>query len=272
MTLPQAVEPLDRRHVLALARACALIESPDFASKLSDYAGQPMRRALALIPDGARRRLNAIVEAAVLQCLTIAVRSLDRDPRRRPSSQSAAVLAGISGGVSGFVGLAALPLELPITTTLILRAIADIARFHGEDLLKLEARLACVEVLGLGGQRAEAKAGFGYYASRAMFARLVGDASSLIVERGVAGATAPVLTGLAAEIAPRYGVVVAERAAASAVPVLGALGGASVNLLFMKHFQRIAHGHFTVRRLERRYGAAAVRSQYQDLAAGRAIA
>jgi len=36
--------------------------------------------------------------------------------------------------------------------------------------------------------------------------------------------------------------------------------------------KRSAHGHFTVRRLERRYGAAAVRSQYQDLAAGRAIA
>ena len=46
----------------------------------------------------------------------------------------------------------------------------------------------------------------------------------------------------------------------------GAMGGATVNLLFMNHFQRVAHGHFTVRRLERHYGAETVRQRYQALA------
>jgi hypothetical protein len=39
-------------------------------------------------------------------------------------------------------------------------------------------------------------------------------------------------------------------------PVVGAVGGAAVNLIFMNHFQRIAEGHFTIRRLERIYGRA----------------
>ncbi|MFY9830342.1 MAG: EcsC family protein, partial [Rhodoplanes sp.] len=65
----------------------------------------------------------------------------------------------------------------------------------------------------------------------------------------------------------RFGVVVSERFAASAVPVLGAVGGATVNFVFMNHFQRVAHGHFTIRRLERMYGPATVRRHYEALVA-----
>jgi hypothetical protein len=43
------------------------------------------------------------------------------------------------------------------------------------------------------------------------------------------------------------------------------VGGATVNVIFMNHFQRIALGHFTVRRLERVYGPALVRRHYEDL-------
>jgi hypothetical protein len=60
---------------------------------------------------------------------------------------------------------------------------------------------------------------------------------------------------------------VSERSAASALPVLGAVGGATVNMLFMNHFQRVALGHFAVRRLERQYGANVVRRLYDEHAA-----
>jgi hypothetical protein len=40
-------------------------------------------------------------------------------------------------------------------------------------------------------------------------------------------------------------------------------------VLFMSHFQQIAEGHFTVRRLERHYGGAPVQSLYRSIAAGR---
>jgi len=52
------------------------------------------------------------------------------------------------------------------------------------------------------------------------------------------------------EIASRFRTAVSERVAASALPFIGALSGATVNLMFMSHFQQIAEGHFTVRRLE----------------------
>ena len=49
------------------------------------------------------------------------------------------------------------------------------------------------------------------------------------------------------------------------MPLIGALGGAAVNYAFIDHFQEIARGHFTVRRLERRYGKDAVRTAYDKL-------
>ena len=142
-----------------------------------------------------------------------------------PAQRAASLLAGISGGVSGFFGLSALPLELPVTTTLMLRSIADIARHNGEDLTTLEARLACVEVFALGSPRAGRRTDFGYYASRALLGRLAADAGALLVERGAANLSAPVVGSLVSEIATRFSVVVSERSAASALPVLGAVGG-----------------------------------------------
>ena len=261
---PSALTPTHQR---ALRRASAFLEDADFAAKLAEYAGQSVNRLMRTMPRPLSGGLNKAVEKAVLNCLNLAIHTLGHTPRR-PSSRATAVLAGVSGGVSGFVGLAALPVELPLTTALILRAIAEIARHHGEDLSRLEARLACVEVLGLGSSRQRGQAGLGYYATRTLLGRLVGDASARLAERGLANASAPVMGGLAAEIAPRFGLVVSERAAASALPVIGALGGATVNFLFMKHFQQVAHGHFTVRRLERGYGENLIRREYERLSAG----
>jgi hypothetical protein len=49
------------------------------------------------------------------------------------------------------------------------------------------------------------------------------------------------------------------------VPAIGAAGGAAINLVFINHFQDMARGHFTVRRLERKYGAEVVREEYSRL-------
>ena len=43
---------------------------------------------------------------------------------------------------------------------------------------------------------------------------------------------------------------------------LGAAGGAAINYAFIDHFQVLARGHFTVRRLERIYGPDVVRAEY----------
>jgi hypothetical protein len=45
-----------------------------------------------------------------------------------------------------------LAIELPISTIVRLRSIADIARREDEDFRTIEAQLACLEVLALGGK------------------------------------------------------------------------------------------------------------------------
>ena len=92
--------------------------------------------------------------------------------------------------------------------------------------------------------------------------RLAADAAGSLLERGGANLSTPVVNSLVSAVAARFGVVVSERSVASALPVLGALGGATVNMIFMNHFLRVAHGHFAVRRLERLYGPSVVRQHY----------
>jgi hypothetical protein len=57
-----------------------------------------------------------------------------------------------------------------------------------------------------------------------------------------------------------------DELAVQAIPLIGALGGAAVNYAFVEHFQEMARGHFTVRRLERAYGKDIVRREYERLA------
>ena len=51
--------------------------------------------------------------------------------------------------------------------------------------------------------------------------------------------------------------------------MIGALGGAWINRVFIEHFQNIAEGHFTIRRLERRWGTETVQAEYRLLAASK---
>ena len=177
-------------------------------------------------------------------------------------------LAATSGAVGGSFGLAALPIELPISTVIMLRSIGDIARAEGEDLRDPETALSCLQVFALGGLKGEADiANSGYFAVRGLLAKSVAEAARFIVDRGVVAEGGPVLVRLIAQIASRFGVVVTQKLAAQAVPVIGAFGGAAVNYAFIDHFQEIARAHFTVRRLERSYGKDVVRIAYDKLSA-----
>jgi hypothetical protein len=153
---------------------------------------------------------------------------------------------------------------LPLTTTLMLRSIADIARAEGEDMSGLEAKLACLEVFALGGQSQADKADVDYYAVRALLAKLTGEVTAYVLDRGAINASSPIIARLVGEIAGRFGLILSERVAAGAVPVIGAVGGAAVNMIFMDYFQRIAKGHFIVRRLERIYGTDVIQRLYRE--------
>ncbi len=251
---------------LELERAVGLLESPRLAIRLANYAGKPLDSVLGAVP-GLNFRLHRALRAAILQCLTVAIESQEGEDLG-PSAWRPKVLTGLTGGIGGLFGAIALPFELPFTMTLMLRAIADIARHHGEDLRALEPRLACLQVFALGDGATDAGAAVGYYTSRATLTRLTRDVIAGLVERTVLDASTPVVRRLVAEVVSRFGLVLSERAAAGAVPIIGALSGATLNVMFMDHFERVAEGHFTIRRLEREHGREVIQELYRVAAGG----
>jgi hypothetical protein len=229
--------------------------------------GEPIEKGLALLPDNWSKQVAELTQSALSKASAAAAYTLKDSPGEMPSNMLHKIGAAVSGGVGGAFGIAGMAVELPISTTIMLRSIADVARSEGESIASMETRLACLEVFALGGSSgADDGAESGYFAVRSALAKTVSDASAYIIKKGVSDQAAPAIVKLISRIAQRFGVQVTQKAAAQAVPAIGAAGGAAINALFMDHFQDMARGHFIVRRLEREYGAEDVKAAYLLLA------
>jgi hypothetical protein len=249
----------------ALEQAVTVLERPNLITRLAGLAGKPVEMIGNLTPKAVSGLVARASQRALMAALRLAVTTLTAKPLWRSELLHKVAAAG-SGALGGAFGLATLPVELPISTTLILRSIAEIARQEGEDLSDPEAALACVQVFALGSGKEDVNlAESSYFAVRAALAQSMAEAAHFITEHGFVGQGAPVMIRLASEIATRFGLVVSQKVAAQAVPVIGALGGAAVNAAFMDHYQDLARAHFTVRRLERSYGQEVVRRTYGDI-------
>jgi hypothetical protein len=251
----------------ALRKAVRSLERPGLAARLTNIVGKPVELISYALPSVASKAIASATSKGLEAALKVALRTLPSSPRSGSQILHRA-LATASGAAGGTFGLAALPVELPVSTVIMLRSIADIAQSEGENLSNPEAALACVEVFALGGRAGSADASeSSYFAVRGMLAKTVTEAARFVAERGVIKEGAPILLKFVTQVAARFGLVVTQKVAAQALPVVGALGGAAVNYAFVAHFQDVARGHFTVRRLERVYGKEKIRSEY-DLIAG----
>ncbi len=222
-----------------------------------------------MLPAGWQATVTRATHRALDKALRVAILSLRhrRAGTTRTSERWHKVMVGASGGLGGVFGLAALPIELPISTTLMLRSMAEIAASEGHDLSLPEVQLGCLEVFALGGpSRKDDAVESAYWAVRAGLAKAITEAARYLGQRGVVEHTAPALVRFVAAIAARFGVVISEEIAAKAVPVVGAAAGAAINVLFIDHFQSMARGHFIVKRLEAKYGVTKVREVYEAMA------
>jgi hypothetical protein len=254
-------------EVRDLFRARMLLENPGLAVRMANVLGAPLERGFAMLPKNGAALVNKAARSALLRALDVAVRSIKVQPRDEYSELTHKVMVGASGWIGGAFGFAAMAIELPVSTTLMLRSIADIARDEGHDLKQIGTRLSCLEVFALGGSaKGDDAAESGYWIVRAAMGKAVAEAASYLAERGVLDKGAPVIVRLVAAIASRFGVVISEQAAAKAIPILGAASGSAINVLFMDHFQNMARGHFIVKRLETKYGIERVREVYSSLA------
>ncbi len=257
---------LSKKDLADIKRAKDLLESPGFGINITNLLAIPVSKGFEVLPSGWKSKIQSASQKALATALHVALATIPGDQKGESFDYLHKFAVLMSGAAGGAFGLPALTVELPFTTTVMLRSIADIARSEGEDLESPLGKLACLEVFALGGKTASDDAAeAGYYVVRAALAKAVTDAFQYMVERGVIEEGAPVLVRLIGQIAARFGVVVSQKMAAEAVPIIGAVGGAMINTVFMDHFQNMAHGHFIIRRLERTHTPEFVKEAYMRL-------
>ncbi len=264
-----------------LERAVALLESPTLTAKMANLIGSPLEFAVRKLPGVVSRRIHGAVEAALFKSAQAALWSMDNTPGKAASTRWHKAAAAATGALGGAFGFTALFLELPVSTTIMMRSVADVARSEGFDLSEMGTRHACLEVFALGGNSGQDDASeTGYYITRGFTAEVMRHLSAELAGAAVGGGGVMIgltpkeagkwLAKIVEKVAARFGVVVTEKFAAQAVPVIGAVAGATLNTMFTDYYQDMARGHFIVRRLEKQYGYETVRAAYNQLAGSRA--
>lgn len=259
-------ETLTNEHIQELSEAVAILESPSIAARITNVIGMPIERILESIPKDWQSKIEDITQKSLTKATEIAIWSLKENTTNTPSNILHKMGAAVSGGVGGFFGLPGLALELPVSTTIMLRSIADIAQSQGEYLNDIDTKLACIEVFALGGEsKWDDSSESGYFIIRAALAKSVSEATHFIATKKITEESAPALVKLITQIASRFNVLVTEKVAAQAVPAIGAVAGSVINTIFIDHFQNMAKGHFIVRKLERIYGTELTKTWYHKI-------
>ncbi|MGB5623170.1 MAG: EcsC family protein [Gammaproteobacteria bacterium] len=263
--------PLTQTELAILDQAYTTLENPSWWVQLSSAAGMPVEAVTRQLSRKAPESVVNVVSKSsqmpielVLQSSIWSIQGQEQTPAS-PGLHKAAALT--TGAVAGFFGLQTLVVELPLTTGIMLRSIADIARAEGESPQDPETAMNCMQVFAMG-SRVSGKddaAETTYYGVRVALGKAVNDALQYVASHGLGKASAPPLVRLVAAVAARFGVVVTQEAMAQTIPVLGAVGGGLVNTIFISHFQDMARGHFAIRRLERKYGADVIKAAYLKL-------
>jgi hypothetical protein len=231
--------------------ADTLVNQRSLVMRIADMVGGGMDRVTRmgghLVSVGLREKFDALVEDAMWRGYRVAILGLRPEAGRRPALWLAKAMVSASGAVSGFVGLPGLAVDLPMTTTLILRSVAEVARASGEDIGSDDTRRACLEVFAFGGPASEDdEAEKGYWAARMAL-------NFLPTER------------LVVQAARVFGTAVSQKLLAQAVPGIGALAGGGLNYMFMDYYQQMARVHFALRALERRHDPQMIRAEFDAL-------
>lgn len=262
--------------------AYAFLENPSFLVRAASLVGKPAEIFIRKLPAKQQKVISRSAEGALKRALILVTKTLPADlgdktfhttyRRTKRLGLKHTIASFGSGTVGGLLGLPALPLELPITTAIMLRSIAAHARKFGFDLNEPEVQMECLYVLTLGSSRSDKDDALNstYWTSRVAFTKLINDAAGFVAGKSTAELlqqlekqSAPVLVRLMARVAAQFEIVVSEKTMAQAIPVLGAVGGGAVNALFTDYFSDAARFHFGLKALEREFGASEVRRIYK---------
>lgn len=181
------------------------------------------------LPAPVRRNLEGATTKALEQAMKAAHTSRAYVPDQKDwLNQAVSAAMGAAGGAGGLPTALA---ELPVTTTLLLRVIQGVAVEHGFDPASESVQFDCVQVFAAAGPLSDDDGvDLGFLSARLA---LTGKAMQAVIAR----------------VAPQLAVVLGQKLAAQAVPVLGAVAGAATNYAFTSYYQDMAHVHFAMRKL-----------------------
>lgn len=240
--LIRAVEalPLDRIAVLAARQRRA----GGVVMTALNAAGTRIENRLELLPDRVKDRLETAAAAALDRSYRLAGRTTLADGPAL-GERGHLALATLTGALGGMGGIGSALAELPLTVTVIFRALQRIAAGYGYDPADPAVRLECLQVFGSGGP----------------LKRDDGVNTSFLSARiTITGAT---LSRVISTVAPRFATVLGEKLAAQAVPLLGSFAGAGINYAFVSYYQEMAHVRFGLKRLAETHGEETVLAAFR---------
>lgn len=261
---------LSPKELEFLNEACDFLLDPGLMSKGLNLIGRPFEKAHYLLPQRAKDLISNVTQKAIQKALLTAVATIPNEKIQVMNSETDSVTSGwlhkgstiLTGALSGFFGFAALPMELPLTTVLIMRGILDQAKAFGHDLKDVETQLECLLVFGMGSKGIEDdQMESAYFSTRVLHAETIRQAASFIagsstrqmfqmIEKG----KAPAIVRLIVQIAKVFEIRVTQKVLGEIVPIAGAFGGAALNYAFTDFYCTAAKYHFGVRALEKKYG------------------
>lgn len=251
---------LSTDHLTQLTGAKTLLENGGLPAKIGGLFGISVGNPNELLPADWSAHGAAIAHDTVMLAMRGMLMTLGIGDDIFPPLPRFAAAMRAQDRVAGLPGLA---LELPVSTMLLCRSIADIAHANGEHADNLRTRLACLEPLALGD--AHGVDGAGYFAAREGLVAPTERAVEYLTNTFMVDDESSELDGYVGVVAARFRRQIETHVAAEAALDIGAHYTSAVKLLLIDHFLDIARGHFVVRRLERLYGAQEVRTTYERI-------
>jgi len=258
------MEFISQEDLELLEDAKSTMYNLSWAMRNINLVGDTIESKIKMVPEKYVQKLQKATESILLGIIKANLLTISKNKKfSKPSTKTYKAVVTGSGFLSGLFGSASgigTPIfisELTLTTKFIMRSIMDIARSQGEDIYNTDTQIACLEVFALGGDsKNDDGLETSYYTLRAGLSSFINNAS-------LSGSGA--IANLISKIATRYSISISEKFIAQAVPVLGGIGGGTINYVFIDHFQNMATAHFTIKKLERKYGKDVIQEKYRNI-------
>lgn len=280
-----------QKEILPLDSECSFIkdagiffENPTLLMQIANITGKPLEKIIKII-----EMTGISVEKTCSESLKIISKlAMKKFPETdnidlpfeeacqssKQTDRKYKIYTGMSGAAGGLGGLFTAPIELPVTTGIMFRSIAHIASCFGEDVHRSETHLECLSIFSLGGandyiHQKDQSLESTYYTSRigmTMMSREFGNMIAQLGEQSLADllqkSAGSVLMKILESVVSKFGVVLSEKLAVMALPIVSVGSAALINVAFTDYFNQAAIYHFGIRHLERKYGEKTIRELY----------